>query len=65
MQSLDGQWWYHQDAEFAYDYGRTNPFEDWSTIFEAAYAKSLGRDIPDVQAKLDVVDQLFQQFRDS
>jgi Ca2+-binding RTX toxin-like protein len=32
--SSDGAWWYLRSAEFARDYGRANPFEDWATVWE-------------------------------
>jgi hypothetical protein len=35
--STDGQWHYRSDARFFDDYGRTNPWEDFATCFEAAF----------------------------
>lgn len=35
--STDGQWHYRSDARFFEDYGRTNPWEDFATCFEAAF----------------------------
>ena len=32
--STDGHWWYLKTAEFARSYGRANPCEDWSTVWE-------------------------------
>lgn len=32
--SADGKWWYLKTAEFARSYGRHNPYEDWSTVWE-------------------------------
>lgn len=32
--SSDGQWWYLNTATFAEEYGRTNPFEDFCTVWE-------------------------------
>ena len=36
-QSHDGQWWYANSAAFASDYGRSNPFEDFSTIWQVYF----------------------------
>lgn len=36
--STDGQWYYRSDARFFEDYGRTNPYEDFATCFEAAFS---------------------------
>lgn len=35
--STDAQWYYRSDARFYYDYGKTNPYEDFATSFEAAF----------------------------
>lgn len=34
VKSLDGNWYYGSTARFALDYGKTNPYEDWSTAWE-------------------------------
>ena len=46
--SDDGQWWYLRTARFANDYGRTNPFEDWSSSWESYFTFSYGF-LPDNQ----------------
>ena len=53
-------WWYHNDATFAYDYGRTNPHEDWATVFQAAYESY---DAPGFSSKLAIFDQLMAAFQ--
>jgi Ca2+-binding RTX toxin-like protein len=35
--SADGHWWYNVGAQFARDYGKTNPKEDWATSWEVYY----------------------------
>jgi hypothetical protein len=62
LSSYDGQWWYIQDAVFAYDYGRTNPYEDWATIFEAAYDAESAAPVPGLAAKLAIFNQLMSAF---
>ena len=34
IRSGDGQWWYHKSAEFSRNYGKTNRYEDWGTMWE-------------------------------
>jgi hypothetical protein len=41
--SRDGHWVYTSTAEFARDYGRTNPYEDFTTTFEAYFDLQTGR----------------------
>lgn len=40
--SRDGEWVYDSTAAFARDYGKTNPYEDFSTAFEALYQLKTG-----------------------
>ncbi len=47
--SDDGQWWYLRSARFADDYGRTNPFEDWSSSWESYFTFRYGF-LPDNQS---------------
>ncbi len=57
--STDGRWWYLKTAEFARPYGRANPFEDWSTVWEQ-YAFRLNEPVGrNLQAKLATVRSLF------
>ena len=44
--STDGKWVYDPAAEFARDYGKTNPYEDFATAFEAYFLLKTGR-LPD------------------
>ncbi|MFK7820757.1 MAG: calcium-binding protein [Planctomycetaceae bacterium] len=37
QRSLDGNWWYSQFAQFARNYGRTNPREDFATTWETYF----------------------------
>ncbi|MEZ6094548.1 MAG: calcium-binding protein [Pirellulaceae bacterium] len=48
-QSLDGQWWYSKSAAFAEIYGKTNPHEDWSTVWELYF---------DVDADTNLLNQM-------
>jgi hypothetical protein len=41
--SKDKKWVYTTGTEFARDYGKTNPYEDFSTTFEAYYALKMGK----------------------
>lgn len=41
--SNDGQWVYDKNAEFARDYGKTNPHEDFATMFEAYFWLKTGQ----------------------
>ena len=34
VRSGDGQWWHLKSAEFSRDYGKTNRYEDWGTMWE-------------------------------
>jgi hypothetical protein len=36
--SLDGAWAYEAGTEFAREYGKTNPYEDFATVFEKYFA---------------------------
>ena len=64
LNSFDGQWYYHQDASFAYSYSRTNPREDFATTFEVAYDESLGVSInPSLNSKLAHFHQLMAVFQ--
>ncbi len=46
--SADGQWWHLRSARFADAYGRTNPFEDWSSSWESYFTFRYGF-LPDNQ----------------
>jgi hypothetical protein len=62
--SLDGQWWYLEGSQFAEYYGRTNPREDWSTVWELYFEAGGPAGAPsgqaNLKAKLNKVDDLFQ-----
>lgn len=53
-QSLNGQWWYDNNASFAEYYGRTNPNEDAATMFEYLMSTDSGNFNSDLQSKLDI-----------
>ena len=40
--SADGGWWYLRGTGFALPYGRTNPYEDWSTAWESYFTYRYG-----------------------
>ncbi len=56
--SGDQQWWYLNTSSFARTYGQTNPNEDFSTMFEF-YFEGTGTSDPEIQAKLDLLDTIF------
>lgn len=60
--SNDGQWWYDSSSEFAYNYGRTNPYEDWATIFEAKFDPYFASEQERLADKLFYFDQLMAAF---
>lgn len=47
-------WWYSKSADFARDYGASNPVEDWATMWEAAFAATPD---PAISAKLAIVNK--------
>ena len=47
-------WWYRDTAEFARNYGATNPVEDWATMWEAVFSESPD---PAVASKLAAVNK--------
>ena len=58
--SNDGQWWYLSNSSFVWNYGRTNPKEDFATLWEYYFDDYQNdHDRPDLQSKLDVLDTLF------
>ncbi|MDB4534155.1 DUF4347 domain-containing protein [Vicingaceae bacterium] len=61
-QSTDGQWWYNSGASFADDYGKTNPFEDFATVFESYFSSGPSSPNNGLQLKLDAVDLLFDSL---
>ena len=58
--SADGQWWYSSDAEFVRNYGRTNPYEDWATVWEEVFKDETVS--AEIQQKFDIVNSLFDQL---
>ena len=66
-QSIDGSWYYNGDAQFAREYSRTNPHEDWATSWETYFANysSRGTGVDSrspISAKLNVLDQFFSRM---
>lgn len=57
--SLDGKWWYLKTAEFAREYGRANPYEDWSTVWEQVAFPSNAKVGSVLQTKINTVRSLF------
>jgi len=62
VRSLDGQWWYHKNAQFYRSYSKINPSEDWATVWELKFNKdadlpssssNLGRKLASVNAFFD------------
>ncbi len=56
--SGDGNWWYLNTASFADSYGRTNPHEDISTIWELHFSGDTTTD-PGLLSKLSLLDDIF------
>lgn len=57
-------WFYNRNASFARDYGRTNPWEDMATVWEAYFVhednhRSIGVSTNGIAGKLQVLDRLF------
>lgn len=52
-------WYYRSSADFARNYGKTNPKEDWSTIWEVAFSDDASDRIG-VEAKVNIVKELFR-----
>ena len=61
-QSLDGNWWYQSSSSFAENYGRTNPYEDFATVFESYFNPASGSVNSGLQPKLDLVDELLNRL---
>ncbi len=63
-QSLDGNWWYLSTANFAENYGRNNPNEDFSTSLEYYFTEyqDPSLDHSDLQSKMDLLDALFDNL---
>ncbi|MHB8957798.1 MAG: calcium-binding protein, partial [Pirellulaceae bacterium] len=62
--SQDGKWYWRTSTAntFAREYGTYNPFEDWATTWEAAYARDIGSNLMGLtlnSTKLAVVDAFF------
>lgn len=62
--SHDSQWWYLNSAQFAENYGRTNPKEDMATMIER-FMHDGGAD-PEgttvLDAKLNLIDSIFSEI---
>src|SRR5262249_36569684 len=65
--SSDGKWDYKTTAQFHRDYGRTNPKEDWSTMWEAYYEWKSGQlsaaNVARLKTKLTYIGQFFASQR--
>jgi Ca2+-binding RTX toxin-like protein len=70
VRSGDRDWWHHRNANFARDYGKTNPREDFATSFQVYYRiyKQYGRSgifgtpgaNTGIQGKLKVIDRIIE-----
>ena len=58
VKSDDGGWWRDDDADFARDYGKMNPLEDWATMWEAYFGYN-GTAVAD---KVDHLDMFFEHM---
>ncbi len=59
IKSGDGLWWYLTDSEFYSEQGKDNPFEDWATMWEAAFADLSPADEVRLADKLAVINDFF------
>lgn len=57
-----GQWQHATGATFSREYGRTNPYEDFATIMEAAYGLKPQQN---VESKLAVVNRFLNAIRNN
>ncbi len=59
--SGDKKWWYLASSEFARDFGRYNPAEDWATVWEKYFQVGGPNGVANgnLRKKLLVVDELF------
>lgn len=64
VKSLDGKWWYlrARENDFARDYGKTNPLEDFATTFEAYFLDELGHTQPDGPRNSEVKNDFMTSF---
>ena len=61
--SRDNEWYYFANAEFLEDHARTNPTEDFSSIWKLYFddnASALDRQR--LVSKVNILDQLFSQL---
>ncbi len=58
VKSSDGGWWHNANAQFARDYGKTNPMEDWSTSWEAFFNMGGNR----VATKMTLIQAFMDQI---
>jgi hypothetical protein len=66
QRSGDGQWWHLKTAEFVRGYGKTNPYEDWATVWEYyfdEFQSGSGTPGANLSAKLLDVQYLFAALR--
>ncbi|HMP78948.1 MAG TPA: calcium-binding protein [Pirellulaceae bacterium] len=56
--SLDGQWWYLKSAKFVFNYSKTNPAEDWGTVWEIMFNPAQAQKQQTVATKIAKINQL-------
>ncbi len=62
LRSGDGAWWYLKTARFARSYGTTNPYEDWSTVWEVVLDPAQSGNLAVIANKVSIVNQLWNAF---
>lgn len=63
-QSADGNWWYESSAQFAENYGRTNPYEDMATLFEYYFENGVdGGGSSNLDQKVALLDALMEELK--
>ncbi len=56
--SLDGKWWHLKSAPFVYNYSKTNPAEDWGTVWEIMFNPTKTQLQQTVANKIAKINQL-------
>ena len=61
--SGDNQWWYLVRAQYAEDYSKFNPVEDWSSIWASYFTPDNSSELVRLVDKVELVDRFFDQIR--
>ena len=61
--SGDNNWYYRTRVEFAEQYSKHNPVEDWSSLWKIYFEPGTEADLNRLQAKVDFVDRFFDEIQ--